>query len=330
MTMETTLGELGLGPAEERVYRALSRGRSAGAERLRDELGMTREEFGHALERLGEYGFTVPAAGGLLPRPVPAGPAVRALVHRRTAELHRRAAELERIRLSADAIAGRLAAGTSGLPPGGLEAVHGADEVARRVEELIAGARRDVVILDRPPYATAEPGPAVRALLERGVRVRLVLGQEGLDRPGRLRELRELAELGLGVRIATRVPTKLVMADWGAASGTALLPPDEYADPTASALVVGEGLLRPALGGLFEAVWDGAVPFGDGAVPPQSAELLGLLASGLKDEAIARRLGVHVHTVRRRIGGLLGELGAGTRFQAGLRAAMRGWLGPDA
>lgn len=54
--------------------------------------------------------------------------------------------------------------------------------------------------------------------------------------------------------------------------------------------------------------------------------LLGLLASGLKDEAIARQLGVHVHTARRRITALLARLGAGTRFQAGVQAGRRGWL----
>ncbi|MBD0746961.1 hypothetical protein BG418_02455 [Streptomyces sp. CBMA152] len=58
----------------------------------------------------------------------------------------------------------------------------------------------------------------------------------------------------------------------------------------------------------------------------EQLELLGLLAEGLKDEAIARRLGVHVHTARRRITRLLHDLDADTRFQAGARATLRGWL----
>jgi len=53
---------------------------------------------------------------------------------------------------------------------------------------------------------------------------------------------------------------------------------------------------------------------------------LALLASGLKDEAIARQLDVHVHTARRRITGLLERLDATTRFQAGMQASRRGWL----
>jgi hypothetical protein len=42
------------------------------------------------------------------------------------------------------------------------------------------------------------------------------------------------------------------------------------------------------------------------------------LAERLKDEAIARQLGVSPHTVRRRIAALCTRLGVTTRFQAGL------------
>ncbi|MGW8488096.1 helix-turn-helix domain-containing protein [Streptomyces sp. NPDC055886] len=52
-------------------------------------------------------------------------------------------------------------------------------------------------------------------------------------------------------------------------------------------------------------------------------ELLTMLASGLKGEAMARRLDVHVHTVRRRITRLMQVLNAETRFQAGAQAALR-------
>ncbi|WP_175409577.1 helix-turn-helix domain-containing protein, partial [Streptomyces sp. TRM64462] len=116
------------------------------------------------------------------------------------------------------------------------------------------------------------------------------------------------------------------------------------------ALVVADARLREALLPLAESVWEAAEPLTDEAeqeaadVEPGEAEqeaaalprtapsqdeqreLLALLAAGLKDEAIARRLGVHVHTARRRISRLLEALNARTRFQAGARAAERGWL----
>jgi len=54
--------------------------------------------------------------------------------------------------------------------------------------------------------------------------------------------------------------------------------------------------------------------------------LLSLLATGLKDEAIARQLGVSLRTVHRRTSGLSESLGARTRFQAGVLAERRGLL----
>jgi DNA-binding NarL/FixJ family response regulator len=54
--------------------------------------------------------------------------------------------------------------------------------------------------------------------------------------------------------------------------------------------------------------------------------LLEALGSGAQDEQIARRLGLSLRTVRRRVAELMEELGAQSRFQAGVEAARRGWL----
>jgi DNA-binding NarL/FixJ family response regulator len=55
-------------------------------------------------------------------------------------------------------------------------------------------------------------------------------------------------------------------------------------------------------------------------------ELLLLLAKGLTDEAAAKRLGVSLRTARRQMAALMERLGATSRFEAGLKAAQRGWL----
>ncbi|MCK8677404.1 helix-turn-helix domain-containing protein [Streptomyces lichenis] len=134
------------------------------------------------------------------------------------------------------------------------------------------------------------------------------------------------ALFGPGVRMAAEVPVRLLIVD----RRTALLPPAQPEDPAAGALLVRDGPLRAALLGLFDTAWERAAPPdpapGDGALTGPERELLALLAAGLKDEAIARRLGVHVHTARRRISRLLEALDARTRFQAGARASVRGWL----
>jgi DNA-binding NarL/FixJ family response regulator len=51
-----------------------------------------------------------------------------------------------------------------------------------------------------------------------------------------------------------------------------------------------------------------------------------LLAAGLKDEAIARQLGISLRTVHRRTSELSLALGARARFQAGVLAERSGLL----
>jgi hypothetical protein len=46
------------------------------------------------------------------------------------------------------------------------------------------------------------------------------------------------------------------------------------------------------------------------------------LLSGFTDEAIARQLGTSHRTVQRRVAALMADLGAQTRFQVGVRAAV--------
>ncbi|MEU8778063.1 hypothetical protein [Streptomyces sp. NPDC048606] len=270
---------------------------------------------------------------------------LRVLVRRRQALLDQESADLESLRSYADRLADRLpgeAASTHG-PAAGVEFLTGADAVEARLDAMLGAAETEVLILDRmarTPRASDREGDAqtqlvrVRELLERGVTVRTVTDRRGADFPDRAKELLALTELGLQARIGARLPTRLVLVD----RRTCLLPPPrrdgdrdgdgEGAD--AVALAFGESLLHRAALPLFESLWARATPVGSAGSPltADQRELLGLLASGLKDESIARRLGVHVHTARRRITRMLEELDADTRFQAGVQAATRGWLRP--
>lgn len=66
-------------------------------------------------------------------------------------------------------------------------------------------------------------------------------------------------------------------------------------------------------------------PDHDGGVPasllPDQHELLQLLANGLSDQAIGRRLGLSRRTVQRRVRSLMDHYAVQTRFQLGMRAA---------
>ncbi|MFI5761413.1 LuxR C-terminal-related transcriptional regulator [Streptomyces sp. NPDC051563] len=55
-------------------------------------------------------------------------------------------------------------------------------------------------------------------------------------------------------------------------------------------------------------------------------ELLRLLGTGLTDEAAGQRLGLTDRTIRRQVASIMERLGATSRFEAGTKAAQRGWL----
>ena len=76
--------------------------------------------------------------------------------------------------------------------------------------------------------------------------------------------------------------------------------------------------LVDALGELFELPRRDAIPVVDEDAADPDPQLMALLSAGLKDDAIARHLHLSTRTVRRRIADLMADLGARTRFQAGL------------
>ena len=81
---------------------------------------------------------------------------------------------------------------------------------------------------------------------------------------------------------------------------------------------------------LFTAAWDTATDLDAylrGEVPdlaPEAQQILRALGAGLTDEAAARHLGTSLRTYRRRVAELMTALEAGSRFQAGMRAAELG------
>jgi DNA-binding CsgD family transcriptional regulator len=84
-----------------------------------------------------------------------------------------------------------------------------------------------------------------------------------------------------------------------------------------------------ALGYLFHGLWEEGVPL-DGAEAPahrgDEQSILLLLARGLTDQQIARKLDVSERTVGRTVSRVMRELHVRSRFEAGVRAARLGWL----
>jgi DNA-binding CsgD family transcriptional regulator len=207
-----------------------------------------------------------------------------------------------------------------------LEMVVGAEAIQARGERIVASARWELCGFDKPPYVAKDLNRELAAL-RRGVAVRAVYEREALT--GRLADIDRLVAAGEQARVLPSVPFKLLVADqrWG-------LVPVHRGDETGRAVLVRSSPLLDALQAMFDVYWlralalrcaeDDAEP--EPTVEPVDRALLTLLAAGITDQAIARHLGLGLRTVQRRISALMRQLGAETRFQAGLQAARRGLL----
>jgi hypothetical protein len=151
------------------------------------------------------------------------------------------------------------------------------------------------------------------------------------DRPT-MRYAEWLTSIGGQVRTTPTLPTWLMLFD----RTTALLPVDPESGNCSAFQVIGAGFIT-ALVGLFEQVWTSAAPFAPLASTPCASdqpsnmerELLRLLGQGLTDEAVCKKLGLGLRTVRRMVADVMTKLEARSRFEAGANAVARNWLQPD-
>lgn len=130
--------------------------------------------------------------------------------------------------------------------------------------------------------------------------------------------------VGEHVRVLPEVPSRmLVIGD------THVLLPDRLGFADIPLVMVRETAVVEAAARWFEMLWNSAeTPTVGRSTSRRDLRrfLLQQLATGAHDEQIARNLGISLRTVRRRVADLMRELGADTRFQAGVEAARRGWL----
>lgn len=319
------LRAIGVGEESERAYRALLQLPDATTADVAAVIGATPPDARRVLAGLARQGLATQARG----RPtrwaaVPPDAAFDVLLARREDELEaarRAAAALDREY--------RLA------HPAGTEVATtlvGREAIGAQVTRLDRVAQRELLVLVRPPYVVTETieSDGMADALGRGVPVRCIYDRVVLEERGAFASLAKIAERGEQARVVSGVPLKLVIAD----RQLGLLPLHLGGPESDRALLVRSSALLDALTLLFELLWASAEPAPWAASEPPAGEelseldrkLLGLLTAGLKDETVARQLGIGLRTVRRRVGELMTRLGAQTRFQAGVRARDSGWL----
>ncbi|MFJ8966169.1 helix-turn-helix domain-containing protein [Lentzea sp. NPDC102401] len=311
---------LGLRPTELAVYEVLVDSYQLGLAELCPAAELPEREVRAALRSLTELGFVHQVDG--LHTAVAPDVALAAYFLRREEDLRR-----ERLLAGALQVRYERAAGVR-APADLVEVVHGAEAISRRVDQVMRTARHEVRFVDKPPYAKAPTSlhPVEDELLRRGVRFRGIYERQALE----LHDLRADLEMGLSLgeeaRVVAVAPTKMILAD----SHLGLIPLYSTETTLESAVIVHRSALLDSLGALFGKLWDDAVPLSLPGQPASSevsiadARLLALLATGLPDRSIAKQLGLSYRTYQRRLHRLMDELGAQTRFQAGLRAASRG------
>jgi DNA-binding CsgD family transcriptional regulator len=164
----------------------------------------------------------------------------------------------------------------------------------------------------------------------RGVRSRLLYQHAALRDRHTRSYLSELADNGAKIRFAASVPGRSMVID----GKVALLPIPSINNSQPGLVVVREPNVVQWVIATFEQLWAESQPLED-ALSRQSdaAELdqtrsaiLRLMAEGEKDEAISRRLSISVRTCRRQIADYMAQVGATSRFQAGVIAARAGHL----
>ncbi|WP_084143496.1 BTAD domain-containing putative transcriptional regulator [Amycolatopsis taiwanensis] len=203
---------------------------------------------------------------------------------------------------------------TLGLVPGSVTGI----------DALLASATSEILVMSAG--ANSWPLEAIRRIgrgnLRNGVRYR-VLCPDAVRLSG---PLNSLSLAGADVRTDAEVPMEALVID-----GTAVVLP---ADGSAGATIFRSPGVVTATAGLFERVWQAAVPLipadlsraDDEVLTHRERDLLALLCSGSTDESAAVKLGISVRTVRRMVADIMNRLGARSRFQAGVKAVDRGWL----
>jgi DNA-binding CsgD family transcriptional regulator len=215
-----------------------------------------------------------------------------------------------------------------------LEVLSNVEEVRALLTRLSARCAREMISSQpgggaRKPEAMQEAIGRDRSMLERGIRIRTLYHHTARFNGPSQAYVAAASALGAEYRTAHELFGRLIVFD----RAVAFVP---LQDESWGAVVIREPHLVGYLCDIFEQSWNLATPFADAAsqgLERVSREIhetiLRLLAAGLKDETIARRLGMSLRTARRHIADLMEQLGATSRFQAGAAAAAAGLLGPE-
>lgn len=227
----------------------------------------------------------------------------------------------------------RMARAKSGEPRPGVTVLRDTDELGEAYRTVSGCATERV-------WAAHDDSPRTSHLFSSGLdghrevrptwngrplRNRTTFDNSALQHPRSGEVLLARAEAGEEQRFLDGLPFSVVVAD----DTCAVVDLSSYDTSGAGSLLVHDRRFVLALQGLCETWWKLATPMaweGIGELDRRSSFILSMLAAGATDATIAARAGLSQRTVERRVRALMSNLGAATRFQAGVQAARRGWI----
>jgi hypothetical protein len=240
-------------------------------------------------------------------------------------EVHRRRAMISRIRRHLSVFRPHYqAAGNAGTATTAIEELHGSDEITGQLYLAAERCTRELVAFRPNGWLTTGPGelliPGGAAMLERGIQVRLLL-QHAVRTDIRTKAaLDDLIAGGAEIRTTGELSRNVIVFD---AEIAFMLQLDQDSGPTG--VMIRSASAVQLLLDLVESTWSAAQPYLATEIGYHEVTdhlhrtIIQLLADGLTDEAVGRRLGLSVRTCRRHIATVLRDLDAVSRFQAGVR-----------
>lgn len=227
--------------------------------------------------------------------------------------------QADRLRQQIEAVAGPRA--------GTVDAVQGLAEI-RGLLKLASDVCREELVLLRPAHEDEEAVDGLLAacanVLDREVAVRIVCPHRFRADFASRAKARRLIEGGATIRTVSQVSQAAFVFDRTLAVVVDL--PADGAQPGARR--VRDGNLVQFLVEMVDQLWEGGTPFvlddlgyAEDVADDLQRSIARLMAQGLTDEVVARRLGMSVRTCRRHIAALLHNLDSVSRFQAGVQAA---------
>ncbi|MHC0430225.1 LuxR C-terminal-related transcriptional regulator [Streptomyces sp. O3] len=196
------------------------------------------------------------------------------------------------------------------------------------------GTRCRHTVLSVQPGSSRPPGTLVDARrrtlerLERGIHVEHLYQHTARGDLVTSAYVRDMTAAGAEIRTTDQVIDRMIIFD----REVVFLPEQDVVGRVPGAIVVREPTLVAFLCKLYDHLWANATVFDPDAEEPADVtddvkrSIIKLMSQGYKDEMVARRMGMSVRTCRRHISELMDELGADSRFQAGVNAALSGTL----